>query len=105
MKNTRGSHAQTENHHVPTIYEIRIKGHLDVCWMDRFENMTINLEESGNTHLTGKVADQSALFGLLRRVRDCGMVLLSVTCVDHDQEESKQRLDINKDSINHHRRK
>lgn len=59
-------------------YEIRLKGHLDARWVDWFEGLTITLEEGGNTLLSGPVADQSALHGLLKRVRDLGLSLLSV---------------------------
>ena len=66
----------------PRVYEIRIKGHLSREWTDWFEGMTIDLENNGNTLLTGAVTDQSALHGLLRKVRDMGMPLLSVVCVE-----------------------
>lgn len=61
-----------------SFYEIRLKGHLDARWGDRFEGMTITLEENGDTLLSGPVADQSALHGLLKKVRDLGMPLASV---------------------------
>jgi hypothetical protein len=60
------------------IYQIRIKGHLDEQWSDWFENATIILEEDGNTLLTLPVIDQAALHGLLKKIRDLGMPLLSV---------------------------
>jgi hypothetical protein len=60
------------------IYQIRIKGHLGVEWADWFEGLTITLEEDGNTLLTGSVIDQAALHGLLKKVRDLGMPLVSV---------------------------
>ena len=60
----------------PILYEIRIKGHLSDEWTDWFEGMTITLEENGNTVLTGPVADQAALFGLLKKVRDLGLPLV-----------------------------
>ncbi len=63
------------------IYEIRIKGHLGQEWADWFEGLTITLEDGGDTLLTGPVADQAALFGLLKKVRNLGMVLLSVNRV------------------------
>ena len=63
------------------LYEIRLKGHLDGRWADRFEGLTITLEEDGNTLLSGPVADQAALHGLLKRVRDLGLSLLSVNQV------------------------
>ena len=66
----------------PMLYEIRIKGHLGDQWTDWFEGMTITLEENGNTLLTGKVVDQSALHGLLKKVRDLGMPLVSVSPVE-----------------------
>jgi hypothetical protein len=66
----------------PMIYQIRIKGHLGDQWTDWFEGMTITLQESGETLLTGPVVDQAALHGLLKKVRDLGMPLLSVTCVE-----------------------
>ena len=62
----------------PVVYQIRLKGHLDSQWTDWFEELTITLEEDGNTLLTGPVVDQAALHGLLKKVRDLGMPLLSV---------------------------
>jgi hypothetical protein len=62
----------------PMIYQIRIKGHLGQQWTEWFEGLTIALEEDGDTLLTGPVVDQAALHGLLKKVRDLGMPLLSV---------------------------
>ena len=59
-------------------YHIKIKGHLQPCWQDWFDGLTIIQVDDGNTLLTGSVADQAALFGLLRKVRDLGMPLVSV---------------------------
>jgi hypothetical protein len=67
----------------PTVYQIRIKGHLGREWTDWFEGLTIILEEDGNTLLTGPVIDQAALYGLLKKVRDLGMPLLSVCPLEH----------------------
>ena len=61
-------------------YHIKIKGHLQPCWQDWFDGLTIIQVDDGNTLLTGSVADQAALFGLLRKVRDLGMALLSIQC-------------------------
>ena len=61
----------------PAIYQIRVKGHLDRRRSDWFEGMTITLEKGGETLLTGPVEDQAALHGLLRKVRDLGMTLIS----------------------------
>lgn len=68
----------TPNHTHPSIYRIRVKGHLDCEWTDWFEGLTITQEEGGITQLTGPVTDQAALHALLRRVRDLGLQLLSV---------------------------
>ena len=62
----------------PMVYQIRIKGHLGRRWTDWFEGLTISLEDNGDTLLTGPVVDQAALYGLLRKVRDLGVPLLSV---------------------------
>lgn len=64
-----------------TVYQIRIKGHLGCQWTDWFEGLTITLEDNGDTLLTGPVFDQAALHGLLKKVRDLGMPLLSVNSV------------------------
>ena len=66
------------------IYQIRIKGHLDRQWTHWLECLTITLEEDGNTLLTGPVIDQAALHGLLKKVRDLGMPLVSVVQVQLD---------------------
>ena len=60
------------------IYQIRIKGHLGPHWADVFGDLNIQLEDNGDTLLTGPVVDQSALHGLLKKVRDFGMPLVSV---------------------------
>lgn len=74
--------ALTENDHEPGHYEIRLKGHLDQRWADWFEGLTISLEDNGETRITGPVADQAALHGLLKKVRDLGMDLLSVNRIE-----------------------
>ena len=66
----------------PMAYQIRLKGHLGREWTDWFEGLTITLEENGDTLLTGPVIDQAALHGLLKKVRDLGMPLLSVNRVE-----------------------
>ena len=62
----------------PAIYEIRVKGILDSKWADWFGGLTIAPQPNGDTVLTGLVADQAALHGLLSKVRDLGLPLLSV---------------------------
>ena len=66
----------------PTIYQIRIKGHLGGQWTDWFGGLSITQEENGETLLTGPVVDQAALHGVLRKVRDLGMTLLVVNHVE-----------------------
>ena len=70
----------------PTVYQIRIKGHLGRQWTNWFGDLTITLEDNGDTLLTGPVVDQAALHGALRKVRDVGMPLLSVICVRPGKE-------------------
>ena len=65
----------------PVIYQIRLKGQLGCQWTNWFGGLTITLEEDGDTLLTGPVIDQAALHGLLRKVRDLGMPLVSVSQV------------------------
>jgi hypothetical protein len=69
----------------PVVYQIRVKGHLGHEWTDWFEGLTITLEEDGNTLLTGPVVDQAALHGLLKKVRDLGMPLVSVSPIEPGQ--------------------
>jgi hypothetical protein len=66
----------------PTVYKIRIKGQLDSQWTDWFEGLIITLDDNGDTLLTGPVIDQAALHGLLKKVRDLGMPLVSVSPVE-----------------------
>lgn len=69
----------------PMIYQIRIKGHLDCQWTDWFDGLTIILEANDVTLLTGPVIDQAALHGLLKKVRDMGMPLLSINRTPSDE--------------------
>lgn len=71
----------------PDHYEIRIKGHLDRRRASWFEGLRITREENGETLLTGPVADQAALHGLLRKVRDLGIVLIAVNTIAPDPPE------------------
>jgi hypothetical protein len=71
----------------PMVYQIRLKGHLDSQWTDWFEGLTITLEEDGDTLLTGPVGDQAALHGLLKKVRDLGIPLVSVSPLEHGQAD------------------
>lgn len=64
------------------VYQIRLRGHLSDQWINWFEGLTITLEEAGDTLLTGPLVDQAALFGLLKKVRDLGMPLISINCFE-----------------------
>lgn len=72
----------TKDHHEPGRYEIRLKGHLDTRWADQFEYMSFTHVSDGTTILAGPLVDQAALHGLLRKVRDLGLPLISVMQVD-----------------------
>ena len=73
----------------PLVYQIRIKGHLGREWTDWFGGLTITLEDNGETLLTGPVVDQAALHGVLRKVRDLAMPLISVIRVETGQMKTK----------------
>ncbi len=64
------------------LYQIRVKGHLAPGWADWFEGMVITPLAGGDTLLTGEVVDQAALHGLLKKVRDLGLPLLAVNCLE-----------------------
>jgi hypothetical protein len=74
----------------PPVYQIRLKGHLGHQWRNWFEGLTITLEEDGNTLLTGPVCDQAALHGLLKKVRDLGMPLLSINFVESGPQDTSK---------------
>jgi hypothetical protein len=78
-------HNSKTNPDQPMVYEIRLQGHLGRNWTHWFGDVTITLEEGGETLLTCPVADQAALYGLLRKVRDLGPPLISVTRTQTDQ--------------------
>jgi hypothetical protein len=66
-------------------YEIRLKGHLDNRWASWFDGLTLTTCSDGTTTIRGIVVDQSALHGLLQKVRDIGLPLISVIRVEPDQ--------------------
>lgn len=84
------THASPDYYDGSGLYEIRLKGHLDDRRADRFDGLTITLEENGETLLTGPVMDQAALHGLLKKVRDFGMPLVSVKCVDPGRAKTEE---------------
>ena len=68
------------------VYEIRLKGHLEARWGQWFDGLTVTLEEDGSTLLSGPLADQAALHGVLKKVRDLGLTLLAVNAVGPDTQ-------------------
>lgn len=87
MVNNRGPNGGADQ---PKIYQIRIQGHLGRHWANQFEGLNITLEDNGSTLLTGTVVDQAALHGILRKIRDLGVALLSVNFVDGSAPESAE---------------
>ena len=82
MSETRGS---TSDRHEAGRYEIRLKGHLQPRWAAWFDGLSLSHESDGSTILRGPVVDQAALHGLLQKVRDTGLPLVSLICVEPDQ--------------------
>ena len=77
----------TEDSHEPGWYEIRLKGHLDARWGNRFDGLSLTHAGDGTTILAGPVVDQAALHGVLRTVRDLGLPLLSVAQIGPDHTD------------------
>jgi hypothetical protein len=94
----------SQNSHVSQteVYEIRLEGHLSSQWADWFGGATITLKTDGNTRLTTPAMDQAALHGLLKKVRDLGMPLISVARVNLDQPSSS---DVNANTDHHDSKK
>ena len=80
-------HGSTEDHDEPGRYEIRLRGHLNARWAERFEGLSLSHASDGTTILSGPVVDQAALYGLLRTVRDLALPLLSVMEVEPEQAD------------------
>lgn len=80
-------HTTTDSQHPHGQYEIRVKGHVDALWAAWFDGMRLTPKCDGTTVIHGLVTDQAALHGLLRRVRDLGLPLLSVTQIEPDQPD------------------
>jgi hypothetical protein len=68
------------------VYEIRVKGHLDWRWSEWFDGFTIANVENGDAILSGEIVDQAALHGVLNKVRDLNLTLISVTGINPDQQ-------------------
>jgi hypothetical protein len=80
--------SQTPDSNQPVVYEIRIAGHLPARWSAWFEGLVVAPEPDGTTRLSGPVADQAALYGLLKRVRDTGLTLIAVNQIPSKQEQT-----------------
>jgi hypothetical protein len=85
-RNTMGE-ISTGRYHGAGWYEIRLKGHLDSRWTAWFDGLSVTNERDGTTVVSGPVLDQAALHGLLQKVRDIGLPLVSVSSVDSDQAD------------------
>ncbi len=83
----RQEHSSTGDRPAARRYEIRLTGHLDPRRSSWFDGLTVRRESDGTTVIAGPVADQAALHGLLQRVRDLGLPLISVTQVDTARTE------------------
>jgi len=88
------NHQQRDSDRAP-IYQVRLKGHLGEEWADWFGGLDIVLDENGEMLITGPVLDQAALHGLLRKVRDLGLTLVSVNSVDPNQTDSLEAKPLN----------
>lgn len=84
MRNTA---SPTDRYDEPNLYEIRIQGHLDDRWAEWFDGLSFTYESDGTTILLGPIADQAALHGVLRKVRNLALTLVSVIRVDREQPE------------------
>ncbi len=78
-----------DDHHAPGRYEIRLKGHLDARWAAWFDGLNLSHEGDGTTVIHGPVVDQAALHGLLRKVRDVGLPLVSVVGVEPEHPDAE----------------
>ena len=82
--------SNTDNYTTPAVYQIRLQGHLSREWTDWFGGLAITLADNGDTLLTGPVADQAALHGLLKKVRDMALPLVSVIPLEPEQANFKE---------------
>ena len=82
--------SNTDNYTTPAVYQIRLQGHLSREWTDWFDGLAITLADNGDTLLTGPVADQAALHGLLKKVRDMAVPLVSVIPLEPEQADFKE---------------
>ena len=81
------SDTSTGNHNGAGWYDIRLKGHLDSRWAAWFDGLSLTHDSDGTTIISGPVLDQAALHGLLQKVRDVGIPLVSVAQIDPDEPD------------------
>jgi hypothetical protein len=81
------SNTSASSQHGARRYEIRLKGHLDARWTAWFDGLSLTNTSDGSTVISGPVVDQAALHGLLQKVRDIGLPLVSVTPLDPDRPD------------------
>jgi hypothetical protein len=77
----------------PTLYQIRVKGHLDGTLGNWFDGFTITNQEDGDTLLTGHIQDQAALHGILNRISNLGLTLISVNTIPEKDKNNKRESD------------
>lgn len=77
------------NQDAPRIYQIKLEGHLDARWADWFGDLTITLEDNGITTLTGPLEDQAALYGMLKKIRNVGLTLVSVNLQQREENDEQ----------------
>ncbi len=82
------THPSTRDYDGAGRYEIRLQGHLDARWATWFDGLGLTNETDGTTTIHGRVADQAALHGLLHKMRDVGLPLVSVTRITRDEPHS-----------------
>lgn len=81
-------HTSSPDHPQAGRYEVRLTGHLEARWTAWFDGLTVSHESDGTTVLSGPIADQAALHGVIQRIRDLGLPLVSVTPVETDRPDS-----------------
>ncbi len=88
----QGKSGMESEHAQQKVYQIIVKGHLDSEWSDWFDGLTITMVDNGETILSGPVVDQTALHGVLIKIRDLGLPLLSLTCIETGRENASTSL-------------
>ena len=76
---------QPPKRQLPAVYQLRVDGHLDGRWSAWFADLTLTHENDSTTSLKGVVSDQAELYGLLMKIRDLGVTLISVEAIDLPQ--------------------